>query len=128
MSGHPVGPGAARQALLDDLVRRGLLRDVEEARSRFRLGYPIWLVIEELGPERSVEVLSEATGIPALKEPLDVEKVDIDIIGTLDPAELKAERCMPLADGRVAVADPYRPLPEKLRARKPYMASGYEID
>ena len=100
------------EKLMEELVRTGRLPDVEKARTRFRLGYPSWLVLEDLGEIEAVAVLAMESGIPALEGSLTVERVGIDAAPQMDPGVLKARRWVPLADGRVAVADPFKPLPE----------------
>ena len=119
------------EGVLEGLIGSGRLPDVEKARTRFRLGYPSWLVLEDLGEVEAVAVLALESGIPALEEPLTVERVDIDVAPDVDPGILKARRWAPLADGRVAVADPFKPLPEDghpLSGRSLCVAPGRKID
>ena len=119
------------EGVLEGLAESGRLPDVEKARMRFRLGYPSWLVLEDLGEVESVAVLALESGIPALEEPLTVERVDVDVVPEVDPGVLKARRWVPLADGRVAVADPFKPFPEDdhpLAGRPIAIAPGRKID
>lgn len=100
------------EGVLDEVIRSGRLPNVEKARTRLRLGYPSWLVLEDLGEVEAVALLALKSGIPALEGPFTVERVDVDVMLEVDPGILKARRWTPLADGQVAVADPFKPLPE----------------
>lgn len=119
------------EGVLEGLAESGRLPDVEKARTRFRLGYPSWLVLEDLGEVESVAVLALESGVAALEGPLTVERVDVDVVPEVDPGVLKARRWVPLADGRVAVADPFKPFPEDghpLAGRPAVVAPGRKID
>ena len=123
--------GERFEGVLEELASSGRLPDVEKARTRFRLGYPSWLVLEDLGPVEAVAILALESGIPALEDPLTIERVEIDAASKVDPGILKARRWVPLADGRVAVADPFRPVPEDghaLSGRPLCVAPGRTID
>lgn len=115
--------------LLEDLIERGVVPDPERARRRLKLGYPFWLVLEDLGPEQVVSVLSEATGIPPLEFPLRAEHLDIGAIRAREPEVFKARRWAPLVGGEVAIADPFGPLPDGDLAGRPVrLAPAREID
>lgn len=115
--------------LIEGLIERGIIRDVERARRRLELGYPSWLVIEELGPAGAVEVLSEASGIPPLGRPLEGGELDLEAARLAGPELLKARRWAPLASGEVVLADPFGPLPGGALSGRPLrLAPGKEID
>jgi hypothetical protein len=101
------------KALLDKLVRDGVVPDPDKAYTRLRLGYPTWLILEDLDDEELVAVVSRASGVPVLEKPLTSSLLDLHSARRYGPAFLKSQRWAPLIDGRVAIADPLGPLPDK---------------
>lgn len=64
-----------------------------------------------------------------LEEALEVEMLDMETVRSCDPKKLQAGRWAPLADGRVVVAAPYKPLLEPALAdQKRCIVPGREID
>ncbi len=57
------------EKLLQHHIQRGDITDERTARVRICLGYPSWLVLEELG-EEVVPTLAKAAGLPTLNAPL----------------------------------------------------------
>lgn len=129
--GHD-SPAAATPArvFLEDLIEQGFFSDPETARRQFRVGYPMWLILgEELGRDRTVALLSEATGIPVLPGGLRSGLLDTEVAREFGPKVLKARRWAPLRDGSVTVADPFAPPPDGALALRPLrLAPAAEID
>lgn len=125
--------------LLEILIREGMIPDDDKARRRLQLGYPAWLVLEDLGPEGVAAVLSQATSIPLLEGQIKSDDASQQRTANIavavkeghnyGPVILKARRWAPLVDGRVAIADPFGPLPDGILAdRELCIASACEID
>lgn len=116
--------------VLVELVSRGIVRDAARAHACLRMGYPAWLVLEELGREEASRVLSQASGIPVLgPDDRRCGWVDVQLASRYGIASLKARRWAPLLDGSIAVADPFGPLPDgALSGRQLYVAPADWID
>jgi hypothetical protein len=54
--------------LVEILIRKGSITDAEKVCRRLRLGYPAWLVLKELGSEKTSEVLSRMAGFLLLTD------------------------------------------------------------
>jgi cellulose synthase/poly-beta-1,6-N-acetylglucosamine synthase-like glycosyltransferase len=100
-------------SLLEELNREGRLFDLDKARRRLRLGYPTWLILDDLVKEEVVGVLSRASGLSVLGERLTGELLDADYAGAIGIRLLKARRWVPLVNGQFAIADPFATLPDE---------------
>ena len=119
----------SEELLLNFLISEQLISDVGRVRTRLRLGYPSWLALEELGPGKTEDVLSRFGGIPKLDEVLENVLCDVPTLRDYGLPLLKARRWAPLEDGRIAVADPFGPLPDGDLASRPLcVASAWQID
>ena len=115
--------------LLDELIEDGNILDAKKVRRRFRLGYPLWFILEEeLGQEDAIRLLSRHTSLPVLEDDASIPEL-LDTARCPDPSILKARRWAPLADGRVLVADPFIPLPDtELLENEMWLAPASRID
>ena len=122
--------GSVGMRLLERLVREGVIPEPERARKRFRLGYPVWLILEEeLGRQRTTELLSEASDVPVLHKPLTQALLDVEAARAYGPLTLKRCRWAPLVGGEIVVADPFSFVPSgELSDREVRIASASEID
>ena len=100
-------------SLLEELYGEGQLFDLDKARTRLKLGYPTWLILDDLVKEGVVDVLSRASGLPVLGERLTGELLDTDCADAIGIQLLKARRWVPLANGQLAIADPFATLPDE---------------
>ena len=110
-------------------MSEGLISDLGRVRIRLRLGYPSWLALEELGPEKTEDVLSRLGGIPRMSETSEALTCDVQMVRKYGLPLLKARRWAPLVNGQIAVADPLGPLPEGGLAAGPLcLAPARQID
>jgi len=104
------------EELIEGLIAEGSISEPDEARRRLRLGYPTWLILGDLHTEEVPGVLSQASGLPVLEKSLTSDLVDMRFAQLYETTELTARRWVPLVDGRIAIADPFGPLPDPTSA------------
>ncbi len=116
-------------ALVDRLAAAGAIDDADAARRRIALGYPPWLVLQELSADRLIQELSFASGLTAIESDLAALNLDRPACEEAGLERLLEMRWLPLADGRVAIANPYRMAPDgNLAGRSVYLAPNRDID
>ena len=118
---------------LEQLVQRledeGSIKDGARARHRVTLGFPPWLVLDELSTLGILQQLSQATGLPILDNLLTPSDLDLPACERVGPDRLLELRWAPMVDGRVAIANPFGELPdESLAGRALVLAPGFEVD
>jgi cellulose synthase/poly-beta-1,6-N-acetylglucosamine synthase-like glycosyltransferase len=115
------------EPMLEELITEGAISDPDEARRRLRLGYPTWLIFGDLNTKEVSGVLSRASGLPVLEKPLTSDLVDMHFAQLYETTDLTARRWVPLVDGRIAIADPFGPLPDRTSANGLCIAPAREI-
>ncbi len=100
------------EQLVDRLVHSGAIKDPQRARDRIVLGYPPWLVLDELTPYEMLRELHAATGISALGLDIPPDLIDRATCEAMGAERLLEMRWVPLLDGHVAIANPFGPMPD----------------
>jgi hypothetical protein len=85
------------ESLLEDLIGSGVIPDADKAQRRLRLGYPSWLVLDDLDTQVVTAVLSRVSGIPVLGKPLTSDLLKLGSPEFYDRTVLKARRWAPLS-------------------------------
>jgi cellulose synthase/poly-beta-1,6-N-acetylglucosamine synthase-like glycosyltransferase len=117
------------EQLVQRLVREGEISDGARSRHRIALGFPPWLVLDELGTAGILRELSRASGLSVLDYELSASNVDVEMCERVGPDRLLEVRWVPLVDGRVAIANPYGRLPDGLLVdRSLTLAPAAQID
>ena len=115
-SGSPI-PSLAQ--IVETLAEAGFITDGQRARDRAALGFPPWLVLEELTPYEILRALHAATGVSVLGFDIDPASLDRDTCDLVGPEKLLEMRWLPLRDGRVAIANPFAPAPDGVLEGRP---------
>ncbi len=115
--------------IVDRLVRSGAIKDGQRALHRIAIGYPPWLVLDELSPYEILRELHFATGISALGLQVPADLIDQAICEAMGIDRLLELRWVPLKDGRVVIANPFGPMPDgPLSASTVVLAPGPAVD
>ena len=117
----------ALDVLLSRLVREGLIRDEETARTRIVLGYPVWLVLGELQPWRILFEVGRAWHLPVVFSSQPGFTIDLPACAAYGPERLSERRWLPLSDGQVAIADPFKAMPDGALARSKVILAPHEM-
>ena len=126
------GIGRPRESL-EQLVTRledeGSIKDGDRARHRVTLGFPPWLVLDELDTQSILHQLARASGLPPIDRLLTPADLDMEACERVGADRLLEMRWAPLLDGRVVIANPYGKLPdEPFEGRTVVLAPGFEVD
>ncbi len=122
-------PTESLEQLVQRLADDGSIKDGARARHRVTLGFPPWLILDELSTRAILQELSRASGLPTIDHLLTPNDLDMEACERVGADRLLEVRWAPLVDGRIAIANPYGEMPDdSFEGRALVLAPGFEVD